>query len=173
MWASSSTHLAMTSASLLNAGVGLGGGCLPKAIRAFVAGASELGADKALEFLREIDAINVRRRSPMVDPAREQRGGILVGMRVAVLGRPSNRTATTSATRRRWSPFTTRKLSRRRAPHPDLGYADSVAEACLDADGVLHVTEWKQFHDIDPAKLAVVVANLSIIDGLSTLYPDQ
>jgi UDPglucose 6-dehydrogenase len=70
----------------LNAGVGFGGGCLPKDIRAFMARASELGADEALEFLCEIDAINVRLRSRMVDLAREECGGTLVGRRVAVLG---------------------------------------------------------------------------------------
>jgi UDPglucose 6-dehydrogenase len=86
----------------INAGVGFGGGCLPKDMRAFMARARQLGADKALEFGREIDAINVRGRTRMVDLAREQRGSILVGTRVAVLvlRRPSNRTATTSATRR-------------------------------------------------------------------------
>jgi UDPglucose 6-dehydrogenase len=67
----------------LNAGLGFGGGCLPKDIRAFMARASELGADEALDFLREIDAINVRRRSRTVDLAREQCGGTLVGRRVA------------------------------------------------------------------------------------------
>src|SRR5674476_1524854 len=70
----------------LNAGLGFGGGCLPKDIRAFMARACELGADEALEFLREIDAINVRRRSRMVDLARQQCGGTLLGKRVAVLG---------------------------------------------------------------------------------------
>jgi len=72
----------------LNAGLGFGGGCLPKDIRAFMARACELGADEALEFLREIDAINVRRRSRMVDLARQQCGGILLGKRVAVLRAP-------------------------------------------------------------------------------------
>jgi len=67
----------------LNAGLGFGGGCLPKDIRAFMARAGELGADEALTFLREVDAINLRRRSRMVDLAREQCGGTLIGKRVA------------------------------------------------------------------------------------------
>ena len=70
----------------LNAGVGFGGGCLPKDIRAFMARAGELGADEALTFLREVDAINLRRRSRMVNLAREQCGGTLLGKRIAVLG---------------------------------------------------------------------------------------
>lgn len=70
----------------LNAGLGFGGGCLPKDIRAFMARAGELGADQALAFLREIDSINLRRRVRMVDLAREELGGSIVGRRIAVLG---------------------------------------------------------------------------------------
>ena len=71
----------------LNAGVGFGGGCLPKDIRAFMARAGELGVDQALSFLREVDSINMRRRVRMVDLAREVCGGSIVGRRIAVLGR--------------------------------------------------------------------------------------
>lgn len=70
----------------LQAGLGFGGGCLPKDIRAFMARAGELGADQALTFLREVDSINIRRRSRMVELAREQCGGGFLGRRVAVLG---------------------------------------------------------------------------------------
>src|SRR5437762_13643867 len=70
----------------LHAGLGFGGGCLPKDIRAFMARAGELGVDQALSFLREVDAINQRRRSRMVDLAREAVGGSFSGTRVAVLG---------------------------------------------------------------------------------------
>lgn len=73
-------------AKFLGAGVGFGGGCLPKDIRAFMARAGELGADKALTFLREVDHINLRRRARMVDLAREACGGTLIGKRVSVLG---------------------------------------------------------------------------------------
>ena len=70
----------------LNAGLGFGGGCLPKDIRAFMARAGELGADQALTFLREVDDINMRRRIRMVELAREVCDGSLLGKRVAVLG---------------------------------------------------------------------------------------
>src|SRR5450631_3788128 len=70
----------------LNAGLGFGGGCLPKDIRAFMARAGELGVDQALTFLREVDAINQRRRSRTVDLARAELGGTLNGRTVAVLG---------------------------------------------------------------------------------------
>lgn len=73
-------------AKFLRAGIGFGGGCLPKDIRAFMARAGELGADQALTFLREVDSINMRRRGHMVELAREAVGGSFLGKRVAVLG---------------------------------------------------------------------------------------
>ena len=79
-------HDARIGRRFLNAGLGFGGGCLPKDIRAFMARAGELGADQALTFLREVDAINMRRRVRMVDLAREVCGGSIVGRRIAVLG---------------------------------------------------------------------------------------
>ena len=85
----------------LNAGIGFGGGCLPKDIRAFMARAGELGADQALTFLREVDAINMRRRTRVVELTRELCGGSLLGQRIAVLGAAFNPRATTSGTRRR------------------------------------------------------------------------
>ena len=79
-------HDARIGRRFLNAGLGFGGGCLPKDIRAFMARAGELGADQALAFLREIDSINMRRRVRMVDLAREVCGGSIAGKRIAVLG---------------------------------------------------------------------------------------
>ncbi|MDT5310853.1 MAG: UDPglucose 6-dehydrogenase, partial [Mycobacterium sp.] len=70
----------------LNAGLGFGGGCLPKDIRAFMARAGELGADQALTFLREVDNINMRRRTRMVELATKACGGSLLGANIAVLG---------------------------------------------------------------------------------------
>src|SRR5574340_650744 len=70
----------------LNAGLGFGGGCLPKDIRAFMARAGELGANQALHFLREVDSINMRRRTKMVELATAACGGSLLGANVAVLG---------------------------------------------------------------------------------------
>lgn len=88
-------------AKFLRAGIGFGGGCLPKDIRAFMARAGELGADQALTFLREVDSINMRRRGHMVELAREAVGGSFLGKRVAVLGATFKPDSTTSATRPR------------------------------------------------------------------------
>ena len=169
----------------LNAGVGFGGGCLPKDIRAFMARACELGADEALGFLREIDGINVRRRSRLVDLAREQCGGTLAGKRVAVLGaafkpdsddiRDSPALDVAQAARREGAVVTVhdpKAMPAARGVHPELEYADTVDEACVDADVVLHLTEWKQFREINPATLAKIVTSRAIIDGRNTLDPD-
>jgi UDPglucose 6-dehydrogenase len=159
----------------LNAGVGFGGGCLPKDIRAFMARAGELGADEALAFLREIDAINLSRRSKMVDLAREQCGGTFVGKRVAVLGaafkpdsddiRDSPALDVAEAARKAGAVVTVhdpKAMEEAKQVHPDLEYAATVEDACIDADVVLHLTEWKQFREIDSAKLAALVANPTI-----------
>ena len=77
----------------LQAGVGFGGGCLPKDIRAFQARAQELGAGEALRFLHEVDLINLRRRTRVLQLAAEllgrrsgPAGPDLSGTRIAVLG---------------------------------------------------------------------------------------
>jgi UDPglucose 6-dehydrogenase len=168
----------------LNAGIGFGGGCLPKDIRAFMARASELGAEEALTFLREIDAINVRRRSRTVDLAREQCGGTLAGRRVAVLGaafkpdsddiRDSPALDIAEAARREGAVVTIydpKAMHAAGLAFPELHYAETVEQACAGADVVLHLTEWKQFRQLDPARLATLVTNPTIIDGRNVLDP--
>jgi UDPglucose 6-dehydrogenase len=168
----------------LNAGIGFGGGCLPKDIRAFMARAGELGADEALTFLREVDAINLRRRARMVDLAREQCGGTLIGKRVAILGasfkpesddiRDSPALDVAHAAHLAGATVTVhdpKALPVARRVHPDLTYADAIEDACRDADVVLHLTEWKIYREIDPAKLATVVSHRRVVDGRNALDP--
>ena len=168
----------------LNAGVGFGGGCLPKDIRAFMARAGELGAEQAVTFLREVDQINVRQRSRMVDLAREKCAGTLIGKRVAVLGaafkpnsddiRDSPALDIAEAARKEGAIVTVhdpKAMEAAKLVFPDLEYADTVELACADANVVLHLTEWRQFREIDPAKLATIVATPTIIDGRNALDP--
>lgn len=169
----------------LGAGVGFGGGCLPKDIRAFMARAGELGADQALTFLREVDQINLRRRARMVDLARAECGGTLVGKRIAVLGaafkpnsddvRDSPALDVAQAARAAGGRVTVhdpKAMPNAARTRPDLDFAETVEQACVDADVVLHLTEWREYRDIDPAALKTVVATPSMIDGRNALEAD-
>jgi UDPglucose 6-dehydrogenase len=168
----------------LRPGLGFGGGCLPKDIRAFMARADELGVDQALSFLGEVDAINMRRRARMVDLARELVGGGFDGARVGVLGvafkpdsddirdSPALDVARTvhdlGATVTVYDPVA---MPQARRVHPELGYAESAVEAVRDADVVLLLTEWAEFRDADPELLGAATAKRNIVDGRNALDP--
>ena len=166
----------------LNAGIGFGGGCLPKDIRAFMARAGELGASQALTFLREVDSINMRRRARMMELTREVVGGSLIGARVAVLGaafKPDSDDVRDSPALNiagqiqlqgaSVTVYDPKAMDNSRALFPTLGYATSVLEACRGADVTLVLTEWRQFRELEPADLDRVVRQRNIIDGRNCL----
>ncbi|MGW5698349.1 UDP-glucose dehydrogenase family protein, partial [Streptomyces asiaticus] len=169
----------------LRAGIGFGGGCLPKDIRAFMARAGELGADQALTFLREVDSINMRRRGHMVELAREAVGGAFLGKRVAVLGatfKPDSDDVRDSPALNvagqihlqgaQVTVFDPKGMENARALFPTLAYAPTAAAAAEGAHAVLHLTEWREFRELDPASLGAVVAERRILDGRNALDPD-
>ena len=162
----------------LNAGLGFGGGCLPKDIRAFVARAGELGVADALHFLREVDIINMRRRNRMVELAREVCGGSLLGARLAILGaafKPDSDDVRDSPALdvagriqlqgAQVTVYDPKAMENSRRLFPTLEYAESALEACRDADAVLLLTEWAEFVRFDPAAARTVVRKPTIIDG--------
>ncbi len=175
-------HDARIGHRFLNAGLGFGGGCLPKDIRAFMARAGELGVDQALSFLKEIDEINLRRRARMVDLARELCDGTLAGVRVAVLGaafKPNSDDIRDSpaldvavsvqragAAVRVYDP---QAMDNARRDYPTLAYVPSAVDAAQDADVVLHLTEWAEFRAMRPSLLGAVVAERRIVDGRNAL----
>jgi UDPglucose 6-dehydrogenase len=166
----------------LSPGLGFGGGCLPKDIRAFRATAAERGVDSLVDLLATVDTINLGRRDRVVTLAREAVGGDLTGKRIAVLGaafKPnsddirdspslaiSGHLADEGAVVAVHDPVAMGNAARVR---PDLHYADSVHQAAAGADLVLHLTEWADYRAIDPAALAGVVARPVLIDGRCTL----
>ncbi|WP_435643554.1 UDP-glucose dehydrogenase family protein [Streptomyces sp. H49] len=170
----------------LRAGIGFGGGCLPKDIRAFMARAGELGADQALTFLREIDSINMRRRGQMVEMAREALGGgSFLGKRVAVLGatfKPDSDDVRDSPALNvagqihlqggQVTVYDPKGMANARKVFPTLGYAGSALEAVRGADVVLHLTEWREFRELDPAALGEVASARVLLDGRNTLDPE-
>ncbi|MGW6355011.1 UDP-glucose dehydrogenase family protein [Streptomyces sp. NPDC055092] len=169
----------------LRAGIGFGGGCLPKDIRAFMARAGELGADQALTFLREIDSINMRRRGQMVEMTREALGGgSFLGKRVAVLGatfKPDSDDVRDSPALNvagqihlqggQVTVYDPKGMDNARRLFPTLGYAESADAAVRGADVVLHLTEWREFRELDPAALGELAGTRLILDGRNALDP--
>ena len=166
----------------LQAGIGFGGGCLPKDIRAFMARADELGATQALEFLREIDSINLRARSRVIELVRKDLADDLKGKRVAVLGaafKPDSDDVRDSpaldisvqiqaagATVVIHDPKAMKNAEKR---FPVLNFANSIEDCLKDADIVLHLTEWKIYREINPVAVKSLVKNAVIIDGRNSL----
>jgi len=166
----------------LQAGIGFGGGCLPKDIRAFMARAEELGAQQALEFLREIDSINLRARQRVIDLVRKDLSEDLVGKKVAVLGaafKPDSDDVRDSpaldiavqihaagANVVVHDPKATGPASKR---FPALTFTEDINECVKDAEIVLHLTEWKIYRELDPAAVKGLVKRAILIDGRNML----
>jgi UDPglucose 6-dehydrogenase len=180
------SHDTRIGGRFLNAGLGFGGGCLPKDIRAFMARAGELGVDQALTFLTEVDAINLRRRARMVDLAREQLDDSVSGRRIAVFGaafkpdsddiRDSPALDVAAKLHQLGAAVTVydpAAMDNARRRYPDLSYAESAQAAAQDADLVLLLTEWLEFRELDPEVLAKVVTGRNIVDGRNALDPER
>jgi len=166
----------------LNAGVGFGGGCLPKDIRAFQARAHELGVGHSLDFLADVDQVNLRRRQRAVDLVIEHFGGDVTGKTVAVLGlafKPesddvrdspaldvAHRLQQAGAMVRATDPEAIETARRLR---PELGYVATPQEAITGADAVVVVTEWHQFRELDPTEVAGWASGRFIVDGRNCL----
>jgi UDPglucose 6-dehydrogenase len=166
----------------LQAGIGFGGGCLPKDIRAFMARAEELGAKQALEFLREIDAINLRARQRVIDVVRGELSEDLTQYKIAVLGatfKPDSDdvrdspaldiAAQLQAAGAIVVVHDPQGIEPARKRFPNLQYQEVVTDALKDADLILHLTEWKEYRQLDPAAIASLVKSKIIIDGRNML----
>ena len=166
----------------LSPGLGFGGGCLPKDIRAFRAAAAERGVNSLVGLLTTVDAINLGRRARVAELTRAAVGGDLAGKRITVLGvafKPNSddirdspgldicdRLSAEGALVTVHDPVAMANAARVR---PGLRYVDSVGEAAQDAEVVLHLTEWSDYRAIDPAALAEIVAKPVLIDARCTL----
>jgi UDPglucose 6-dehydrogenase len=166
----------------LQAGIGFGGGCLPKDIRAFMARAEELGAKQALEFLREIDAINLRARQRVIDIVRNVLSEDLTQYKIAVLGatfKPDSDDVRDSpaldisvqlhAAGAEVVIHDPQGIEPARKRFPNLKYSEVIEDAIKDADLILHLTEWKEYRQIDPAGISSLVKGKVIIDGRNML----
>jgi len=170
----------------LAAGIGFGGGCLPKDIRALTARAAELGVADSVCFLREVDDVNMSRRRRAFEIARDLLGGSFTGRNVAVLGAafkpatddvrdsPALHIATAMQVEgARVRVHDPKAADNARKVSPALGYALDIEETCEQADIVLHLTEWPQYRDLDPAALGAIVRRRCLFDGRNALPLDR
>jgi UDPglucose 6-dehydrogenase len=169
----------------LQAGIGFGGGCLPKDIRAFMARAEELGASQAVEFLKEIDAINLRARQRIIELVRKDLSDDLVGKKVAVLGaafKPDSDdvrdspaldiSAQIQAAGAHVTVHDPKAISNAQKRFPGLTFAEDINSTLKDAEIVLHLTEWKIYREIDPTQIKKLVKSAIMIDGRNALDRD-
>ncbi|MEO6885466.1 MAG: UDP-glucose/GDP-mannose dehydrogenase family protein [Jatrophihabitantaceae bacterium] len=179
-------HDARIGRRFLNAGLGFGGGCLPKDIRAFIARAGELGVDQAVAFLNEVDAINLRRRARTVDIGLDLVDGSYRGTKVAVLGaafkpnsddiRDSPALDVAASIGRRGGSvviYDPQAMDNARQAHPELTYVDSLIDAVTGADIVMLLTEWDEFKTMSPDTIGDLVAKRNLVDGRNVLNPVQ
>jgi len=169
----------------LQAGIGFGGGCLPKDIRAFMARAEELGAKQAVEFLKEIDAINLRARQRIIELVRKDLSDNLQGKKVAILGaafKPDSDdvrdspaldiAAQIQAAGAKVTVHDPKAIDNAQRRFRALNFSAEVNETLKDAEIVLHLTEWKIYREIDPTKVKAIVKNPIMIDGRNALDRD-
>jgi UDPglucose 6-dehydrogenase len=169
----------------LQAGIGFGGGCLPKDIRAFMARSEELGAQQSLEFLREIDSINLRARQRMIDLVRADVSQDLKGKKIAVLGaafKPDSDDVRDSpaldiaaqihaAGAEVWV-HDPKAIEPAKNRFPSLNFHEDIEHCVAQSDAILHLTEWKMYRELDPVTLKSKVKNPTIIDGRNALDRD-
>jgi len=170
----------------LHPGLGFGGGCLPKDIRAFMARAEELGVVQAVAFLREVDAINLRRRARTVELAIHEVGGNAAGAQIGVWGaafKPNSDdirdspaldvAATLQSRGARVVVYDPEAMANAKRIHPELTFAEDALGAARDADLLLLLTEWSEFRTFDPDGLNGVVRERRILDGRNALDADR
>ncbi|THV31955.1 UDP-glucose dehydrogenase family protein [Glycomyces paridis] len=177
----------------LRAGIGFGGGCLPKDIRALSARAGELGVGESFRFLDEVDAVNTRRRSQVVRHVADlaerptgPNGPDLSGVRVAYLGatfKPDTddiRDSPALAIARRLRAcradvvvYDPEGLENAKSAAPELSFVKTLAEAVAGADVVCAMVPWEEFRTLDPEALGQQVAERRILDGMNAFDPAQ
>ena len=166
----------------LQAGIGFGGGCLPKDIRAFMARAEELGAKQAVEFLKEIDAINLRARQRIIELVRKDLSENLQGKKVAILGaafKPDSDdvrdspaldiAAQIQAAGAVVIVHDPKAIANAQKRFPALKFAEDINSTLKDAEIVLHLTEWKIYREINPVEVKSLVKSAIMIDGRNAL----
>ncbi|MPY76945.1 MAG: nucleotide sugar dehydrogenase [Actinophytocola sp.] len=175
-------HDARIGRAFLHPGLGFGGGCLPKDVRALIAQADDLGVDQPMALLRAVDQINLRCRSRMAKAAVDECGGSVAGRRIAVLGaafkpltddvRDSPALDVARELRRAGADvqvYDPMANSNAKEVAPELQFVETAEDAVRAAHLVLHLTEWAEFRLLDPARLLELVDQPCLLDGRNSL----
>jgi UDPglucose 6-dehydrogenase len=170
----------------LQAGIGFGGGCLSKDLRGFMARAEELGAKEALDFLSDIDSINLRARTRMIEMAMAELDGDARGKKIFVLGaafkpdsddvRDSPALVISDALSQRGAHIVVhdpKAIENAKVRYPHLQFVSDTAEGAKGAELVLHLTEWREYRELDPVEFGRLVSRRRIIDGRNALSPQE
>ena len=166
----------------LHAGLGFGGGCLPKDIRSFRTQAAELGVPAVEDWMRLVDSVNLGQRTRTVELASELCGGMLAGRAVTVLGasfKPdtddirdspaldvADRLAAAGAHVTVTDPKAVNHAWRR---YPRLRFETSAKRALEGAELVLLLTEWDEYRRLSPAVAGEWVRRRVVLDARNTL----
>jgi UDPglucose 6-dehydrogenase len=147
-----------------------------------MARAEELGAKQAVEFLKEIDAINLRARQRIIELVRKDLSDNLQGKKVAILGaafKPDSDDVRDSpaldiavqiqAAGAIVTVHDPKAIANAQKRFPVLNFSTEINDTLKDAEIVLHLTEWKIYREIDPVKVKSLVKNATMIDGRNAL----
>jgi UDPglucose 6-dehydrogenase len=166
----------------LHAGLGFGGGCLPKDIRSFRSQAARLGVTAVADWMQLVDAVNLGQRGRTVNLAAELCGGSLAGRSVTVLGasfKPdtddirdspaldvADRLAAAGAHVTVTDPRAVNHAWRR---YPRLRFEASTLRALEGAEVVLLLTEWDEYRRLSPGVAGSLVRRRVVLDARNAL----
>lgn len=174
------------SPHFLDAGLGFGGSCLPKDLKAFIQIAGEVGVDFSL--LREVERINRQRVERLLKKI-ERALWISRGKTVGVLGlafkqgtddvreSPSLKVipelCADGATLRAYDPYASESMARVYPPDDRLSYVASPYEAAANADALVILTDWAEFRRLDLERIRALMRRPIVVDGRNLFDPTQ
>ncbi|MDV2977770.1 UNVERIFIED_CONTAM: UDP-glucose/GDP-mannose dehydrogenase family protein [Actinomycetes bacterium ARC8] len=166
----------------LHAGLGFGGGCLPKDIRSFRTQAAHAGATALDDWMQLVDSVNQGQRERTVALAAELSGGSVAGRSITVLGasfKPdtddirdspaldvADRLAAAGAHVTVTDPKAINHAWRR---YPRLRFEASTERALEGAELVLLLTEWDEYRRLCPAAAGARVRRRVVLDARNVL----
>ena len=166
-------------------GIGYGGSCFPKDIKALIRTAGEFGY--SMEVLKAVEAVNNRQKSVLVKKLSGHFKGQLKGLHIALWGlsfKPRtddmreapalviiHELLNAGATVAAYDPAAMNEA--RKILGDSIQYANNEYEACDGADALMLVTEWPDFRIPDFKELSRRMKNKLIFDGRNIYDPEE